>query len=56
MDVPVGSGAASDSSSSVALVAAAGGFIGGVLLTANIGGDVAVVAICRVKRETVIHS
>ena len=45
-----GAGAASDSSS-VAVVAATGGFIGGVLLTAVIGGVVAVAVFCRVKKE-----
>ena len=44
-----GAGAASDSSS--VAVAAAGGFIGGVLLTAFIGAVVAVAVFCRVKRE-----
>ena len=36
---------------SVAVAAATGGFIGGVLLTAVIGGVVAVAVFCRVKRE-----
>ena len=45
-----GAGAASDISS-VAVAAATGGFIGGVLLTAVIGGVVAVAVFCRVKRE-----
>ena len=45
-----GAGAASDISS-VAVAAATGGFIGGVLLTAVIGGGVAVAVFCRVKRE-----
>ena len=47
-----GVGAAISDSSSVAVgAAAAGGFIGGVLLTAAIGGVVAVALFCRVKRE-----
>ena len=45
-----GAGAASDISS-VAVAAATGGFIGGVLLMAVIGGVVAVAVFCRVKRE-----
>ena len=45
-----GACAASDSSS-VAVAAATGGFIGGVLLTAVVGGIVAVAVFCRVKRE-----
>ena len=48
-----GAGAASDISD-VVVAAATGGFIGGVLLTAVIGGVVAVAVFCRVKRELVI--
>ena len=44
-----GAWAASDISS--VAVAAAGGFIGGVLLMAVFGGVVAVAVFCRVKRE-----
>ena len=46
-----GEGAVISDSSSVAVGAAAGGFIAGVLLTAAIGSVVAVVLFCRVKRE-----
>ena len=48
--VCAGAGAASDGYS-VAVAAATGGFIGGVLLMAVIGSVVAVAVFCRVKRE-----